>query len=159
LTAAAARLSQRCQWRRRQRWWQLMVAATMASLPLPPMTATVTLALIILALALPWTRIGRQGGGRTVTCLICCCHSHCHWCHLCLHLWDAGTKDDSHCSRQGHHTNFHGQEDVEHHNPIGVEQKKKTHTKPSTVVAMSPPLQLQTATPMLPLLLLLCKQR
>jgi hypothetical protein len=49
-----------------------MPEATMVSLSLPPMMATTTLAVIVLtlALALPWTRIGWQGGGRTVTLVI-----------------------------------------------------------------------------------------
>ncbi len=44
---------------------------TMASLPPPPTTTTAILALIALALALPWTRIGRRGGGRAMMRLIC----------------------------------------------------------------------------------------
>jgi hypothetical protein len=50
-----------------------MAAAMMASLPPPPMTMTAILTLIALALALPWTRIGRRGGGPIVMRLIPCC--------------------------------------------------------------------------------------
>ncbi len=35
-------------------------------------------------LTLSQTRIGRQGGGHPMTCLIHCCHGCCQWCHLCL---------------------------------------------------------------------------
>jgi hypothetical protein len=41
-----------------------MVAVTIASFPPPPTMMTAILALIALAFALSWTRIGRQGGGR-----------------------------------------------------------------------------------------------
>jgi hypothetical protein len=74
--AADVGLSRWHQWRRCQLWQQLMAAATMVSLPPPPTTMTAILALIALALALPWTRIGQQGGGRAMMCLICCCHAN-----------------------------------------------------------------------------------
>jgi hypothetical protein len=51
-----------------------MAAAAMATLPPPPMTATTILALIPLALALPWTRNGLRGGGHAVMHLIFLCH-------------------------------------------------------------------------------------
>jgi hypothetical protein len=89
------------------------------------MTMTAILALITLALALSWTRIGRQGGGRTVTRLINCCHGCCHWRHLCLHSRDDGTKDDGRSNRQGRNPNIHGREEVGNHDPIGVEQQKQ----------------------------------
>jgi hypothetical protein len=101
----------------------LMAAATMASLPPPPTTMTATLDLI--TLALPWTRIGQRGGGRTMTRLICCHHGHCCWCHLCLHLLDNGAKDNGRGDRRGHHANIRSHKEVEHHNPIGVEQQKQ----------------------------------
>ena len=47
-----------------------MRVVMMASLPPPHTTTTATLALIALALALPWTRIGWWGGGRAVMSLI-----------------------------------------------------------------------------------------
>ncbi len=47
-----------------------MAAATMVSLPPTPTMTTAILTLIALALALPWTRIGRRGGGRAVMHLI-----------------------------------------------------------------------------------------
>jgi hypothetical protein len=62
-----------------------MAAATMASLPPPTTTTTAILALITLALALPWTRIRRQGGGHTVMRLIRCCHANL-WLHVPLAL-------------------------------------------------------------------------
>jgi hypothetical protein len=58
-----------------------MAAAIMASLPPSHMTTTAILALIALALALPLTRIGWQGGGRTVMCLICRGHAN-PWLHV-----------------------------------------------------------------------------
>jgi hypothetical protein len=82
---------------------------------------TAILALIALALALPWTRIGWQGGGRALIHLICCCHGHCHWCHLCLHLQDDGGKDDGRNNRQGCTANIQGWEEVGHRDPISVE--------------------------------------
>ncbi len=97
----------------------------MASLPPAVTKMTTIIALIALALALSWTRIGRRGGGPAMTYLICCCHGRCHWCHLCLHSWDDGTKDDGRGNRQGRNTNIHGQEEVGHHDPIGVEQQKQ----------------------------------
>jgi hypothetical protein len=102
------------------------------------------------------------GLGCTLTCLICHRHSHCCWCHLCLRSWSDGAKDNSCGNRQGHHTNILGREEVGHHNPISVEQQKqkqnKTKAKSTTVAATSPPLGLQTATPVLPLLLPLQKK-
>ncbi len=62
-----------------------MAAAVMASLPPPPMTMTAILALIALALALPWTRIGRRGGGRAMMYLIHRCHTN-PWLHVPLAL-------------------------------------------------------------------------
>jgi hypothetical protein len=53
-----------------------MAVATMASSPPPPMMTTAILALIALALALPWTRIRRRGGGRAMNHLIHCCHAY-----------------------------------------------------------------------------------
>jgi hypothetical protein len=102
-----------------------MVVAIMVSLPPPPMTTNATLALIALALALPWTRIGQQSGGCAVMHLICRCHSLCHWRHLCLHLPDDGAKDDGCGNRQGRHANIRGQEEVGHQDPIGMEQQKE----------------------------------
>ncbi len=49
------------------------------------MTTTAILALITLALALPWTRIGRQAGGCSVMRLICHCHAN-PWLHVPLAL-------------------------------------------------------------------------
>jgi hypothetical protein len=98
-----------------------MAVATMESLPMPPTTTTIILALIALALALPWTRIGWQGRGRTMMHLICRCHSCCCWCHLCLHSRDYGAKEDGCGDRQGRNANIHGQEEVGHNDPIGVE--------------------------------------
>jgi hypothetical protein len=45
------------------------------------MTAILTLIALALALALPWTRIGRRGGGRTMMRLICLCHIN-PWLHV-----------------------------------------------------------------------------
>ncbi len=118
-------LSQPRQWWHRQWWRRLMTAATMASLPPPPMTTTTTLALIALALALPWTRIGRQGGGCAMMRHICRCHGCCPWCHLCLHSRDDSAKDNGRGNRQGRHANTRGLEEVGHHDPIGVEQQKQ----------------------------------
>jgi hypothetical protein len=74
---------------------------------------------------LSWTRIGQRGGGCAVMHLICCCHG-CHsWCHLCLHLRDDGAKDNSHSNRQGCNPNIHGQAEMGHHDPIGMEQQKQ----------------------------------
>jgi hypothetical protein len=101
-----------------------MAAATMAYLPPPPTTTTATLVLITLALALPRTRIGWRVGGRPVMRLIRSHHGRRHWCHLCLHLRDNGAKDVGHGNRRGRHANTRGQEEVRHHNPIGVEQQK-----------------------------------
>jgi hypothetical protein len=100
-----------------------MAAATMASLPPPPTTMTAILTLIILAL--PPTRIRQQGGGRTMMLLIRCCHGCCCWRHLCLHSWDGGTKDNGRGDRQGRHANICGREEVEHHDPIGMEQQNQ----------------------------------
>jgi hypothetical protein len=86
-----------------------------------PTTTTAILALIALALALPQTRIGRPGGGHAVTHLIRRCHGRRHWCHLCLHSQDNGTKEDGRGDRQGRNANIHGGEEVGHHDPIGVE--------------------------------------
>ncbi len=96
-----------------------MALGTMVSLPMPPTTMTAILPLI--ALALPRTRIGMRGRGRTVMCLIHRCHGHCRWCHLCLHSRNDGAKEEGRGNRQGHNTDIHGREEVEHHNPIGVE--------------------------------------
>jgi hypothetical protein len=160
-----------------------MAAGTMASLPPPPTMTTATLALI--ALTLPWTRIGQWGGGCTMTCLICRCHGLPCWRHLCLHLREDNAKDDGRGDRRGCHANIRSQKEAEHHDPISVEQQKqkqkqqqnknknkskskdkkkakaktKTKTKSTTVAATSPPLHLQTATPMQPPLLPLHKQR
>jgi hypothetical protein len=60
-----------------------------------------------------------------VTHLICRHHGRPHWCHLCLHSWVDGTKDDGCGDGQGCHTNIHSQEEVGHHEPIGVEQQKQ----------------------------------
>jgi hypothetical protein len=95
------------------------MVATMASLPMPPKTTTAIFALI--ALALPWTRIERWGGGRTMTCLFCCCHGDRRWCHLCRHSQDNGAKEDGHGNRQGRNADNHGQEEVGHYDPIGME--------------------------------------
>jgi hypothetical protein len=130
-----------------------MAAATMASLPPDITTMTTVLAVIALALALSWTRIQQQGGGRAVTRLIRHQHGHCHWRHLCLHSRDNGAKDNGRSNRQGQNPVIHGREEVGHHDPIGVEQQKN---KSTTVAATSPPLRLQTATPVLPPLLPLC---
>jgi hypothetical protein len=62
-----------------------MAAAMMVSLPPPPTTMTAILALIALTLALPWTSIGRQGGGHVVMHLICCRHAK-PWLHVPLAL-------------------------------------------------------------------------
>jgi hypothetical protein len=97
----------------------------MESLPPPPITMAATLALIALALALPWARIGWQGGGRTMMRLFCCSHGLCCWHHLCLRLQDDVTKVDSHGNRQGLHANIRGQEEVGHYNPIGMEHQKQ----------------------------------
>ncbi len=146
----------------------MMTVATMASLLLPPTRTTAILPLIDLALALtlalPWTRIGLQGGGHAMMRLICCHHGHCCWRHLCLCSWNDGAKDDGRGARQGHHANIRSREEVGHHEPIGMAQqkkkkKKKKKKKSTTVTAMSPPLRLQTATPMLHLLQPLRKQR
>ncbi len=101
-----------------------MLVATMASLPLPPTTTIATLTLITLTLALPWTRIGRGGGGHALTHLISFCYSRRQWHHLCLHLQDGGAKDNGRGDRQGNHTNIRGREEVGHHDPIGMEQKQ-----------------------------------
>ncbi len=114
-------LSQRLQWWRCQLWRQLMAAAMMASLPPAIMTMTAILALIALILALSWTRIGRRGGERAVMHLICHCHGRCHWHHLCLHSQDNGAKDNGRGNRRGRNPNIHGQEEVGHHVPIGME--------------------------------------
>ncbi len=102
-----------------------MAAVMMAYLLLPPTTTTATLVLIPLPLAHPWTKIRGQGGGRAVLHLIRCCHGHCHWCHLCLHLKDNGAKDNGYGDRLSRHPNIHGQEEVRHHDPISVEQQKQ----------------------------------
>jgi hypothetical protein len=105
-----------------------MAAATMASSP-PPLTITAAIlaliALIALALALPWTRIEQRGGGRAVTRLIHQRHDHHHSCHLCLHSQNDGIKEDGRGNRHSRNTDIHGQEEVGHHNPIGVEQQKQ----------------------------------
>jgi hypothetical protein len=90
--AAAVGLSRRRQLQHCQLWRWLMAAAMMASLPTPPTTMTAILALI--ALALPQTRIERQGGGRAAMHLIRRCHGCRHWCHLSLHSRDDGAKED-----------------------------------------------------------------
>jgi hypothetical protein len=82
---AVVGLSHRRQWQSRQLWQWLMAAATMASLPPPPTTTTAIIALIALALALPWTRMGRQGGGHAVMCIIRCHHAN-PWLHVPLAL-------------------------------------------------------------------------
>jgi hypothetical protein len=133
----------------------------MASLPPPLTTRIATLTLIALILALPWTRIRRQGRGHALTRLIHHRHGCRCWHHLCRHLGDNGAKDNGHGNRQGHHADIRCQEEVEHHDPIGVEQQKqkqKQKTRSTTVAATSPPLHLQTATPV-QLLLLLCVSR
>ncbi len=102
-----------------------MALATMTSLPPAITTITAILARIALTLALSWTRIRQQGGGRAVTHLICHCHGHRCWRHLCLHSWDNGAKDNGRSNRQGCNPNIHGQEEVGHHDPIGVEQQQQ----------------------------------
>jgi hypothetical protein len=62
-----------------------MAAAMMASLPPPTTVTTKILAIIALALALPWTRKGRRGGGRAKIHLICCLHAN-PWFHVTLAL-------------------------------------------------------------------------
>jgi hypothetical protein len=138
-----------------------MAAPKMASLPPTPTTTTATL-------ALPQTRMGRQGGGHAVTRIICHCHGLCCWRHLCLHLQDNGAKDNGCGDRRGCCVNNRGREEVGHHDPIGMEEQKqqqkqktktKTETKSTTVAAMSQPLHLQTAMPVLLPLMPLRKQR
>jgi hypothetical protein len=119
--------------------------------PTPSMTST--------TLTLPWTRIGWRGGGRAVAHLICCCHGLCHWHHLCLHSRDDGAQDKGCGNIQGCCADNSGQEEVGHHKLIGTEQKKKNRKKINNSDAMSPPLRLQTATPVLPPLMPLHKQR
>ncbi len=97
----------------------------MTSLPPAIMTMTAIPTLIALALAFSRTRIGRQGGGRAVTCHICCHHSCHHWRHLCPHSRDDGAKNGGRGDRRGHSPNIHGWEEVGHHDPIGVEQQKQ----------------------------------
>jgi hypothetical protein len=116
-----------------------MAAATMASLPPDIMTMTAILAVIALAFTLSWTWIRRWGGGRAVTHLICPCHSLHHWRHLCLHSQDDGAKDNGCGDKRGRNPNIQGQEEVGHHNPIGMEEQKqkikknkKTKTKTKT---------------------------
>ena len=60
-------------------------------------------------------------GGRTMTRLICHRHGHRCWCHLCLHSWDNGVKEDSRGNRLGRNANIHGREKVGYQDPIGVE--------------------------------------
>jgi hypothetical protein len=86
---------------------------------------TTILALIALALALPWTRIRWQGGGGVVMHLILHRHGHCCWRHLCLHLRDDGAKDNGCGDRRGRNANIHSWEEVGHQDPIGVEQQKQ----------------------------------
>jgi hypothetical protein len=100
-----------------------MAVAAMASLPPDFTTMSAILAVIALALALSWTRIGRRGGGRALTHLICCCHGCYHWCHLSLPSRDNGAKDNSHSNRRGRNPDIHGQEEVGHHDPIGMKKK------------------------------------
>jgi hypothetical protein len=123
--AAMVGLCQGLRSRRHQLWRRLMAVATMVSLPSPPTTMTAILSLIPLALALPWTRIGWRGGGHAVTRLIHCCHGRRRRRHLCLHSRDDGAKEDGRGDRQGCNTNIHSREEVGHHDPIGMEQKKK----------------------------------
>jgi hypothetical protein len=109
----------------------------MASLPPAIMTMTTIFALIALAFALSWTRIGRWGGGHVVMHLICPCHGcHC-WCHLCFHSWDDSAKDNGRSDRQGPNPDIHGREEVGHHDPIGVEQKKKKKKKKKSITVYS----------------------
>jgi hypothetical protein len=141
--AAAVGLSQRHQWRHHNLWRWLMAVATMVP---PPMTRTATLVLIALAFALPWTRTGWWGGGHAMMCLIRCPHGCHHWCQLCLHLRDDGTKDNGRGDRLGRHTNFRGQEELGHHNPIGIgtekqkqkQNKNKINNSGSNVTASAP---------------------
>jgi hypothetical protein len=91
-----------------------MAVVTMVSLPTPPTTTPAILALIALALSLPWTMLRPQGGRCTMTRLICHHQGCCHWCHLCLHSRDAGVKEDGHADRQGQNANIHGWEEVGH---------------------------------------------
>jgi hypothetical protein len=98
------------QWRHCKLWRWLMAAATVASLPPPPTTTTAILALIALALTLPWTRIGWQGGGRAMMHLIHPCHGCRCWRHLCLHLRNNGSTDGGRSNRRGRTANIHGQE-------------------------------------------------
>jgi hypothetical protein len=102
-----------------------MAAAMMASLPPPSTTMPTTLALIALALALPWTRIGRWGGGPAMMHLFHCHHGRHCCCQLSLHLRVDGAKEDCHGDRRGCHTNIHDQEEVGQHDPIGMEQHKQ----------------------------------
>jgi hypothetical protein len=82
---AVVELSRWRQWWSPQLWQQLMAAATMASLPPPPTTMTAIIAPIALAFALPWTRMGRQGGGCAMMHLIRCHHAN-PWLHVPLAL-------------------------------------------------------------------------
>ena len=76
--------------------------------PPPPTTTTATLSAIALALTLPWTRIGRRGGGRAAT-LLFHCRRGCHWrrrlrClrrRLRLQSQDDGAKKDGRGDRRG----------------------------------------------------------
>ncbi len=56
-----------------------------------------------------------------VTCFTRRCHGCRHWCHLCLHSRDNGAKEESRSDRRGRNADIHSQEEVGHHNPIGVE--------------------------------------
>ncbi len=123
--AAAVGLSQLCQWGCLQQWWQLMVAAMMASLLLPSMTTPTTLTLIAFDLALSQARIKWQGGGLAVTCLINCCHGRCCWPQLCLYSQKDGAKDGGCSNRQSRHANICGWEEVGQHDPIGMEKQKQ----------------------------------
>ncbi len=105
---------------------------------------------LALTLALPQRRIGQQGGGRAVMHLICCCHGHRWWPHFLSPL--AGGQSQGQRAWQ--------QMRPSHQYPWprrgGTPQTHWCGAKKSTTVtAMSPPLRLQTAMPMLPLLLLL----
>jgi hypothetical protein len=116
---------------------------------------TAILALIALALALPWTRIGQCGEGRAVMHLIYCCHGCCCWRHLCPHSRDDGAKDNGHSKRRCRNANIHGWEEVGHHNLIGVEQQKQKHKQKSQLPnhASPPPLYFHMPLPKIVLLL------
>jgi hypothetical protein len=124
------------------------------------MTATLALIALALALALPWTRIRRQGGGPAMKHLILCHNGSCpcrH--HLCLHLHDGGTKDKGHGNRQGPQANIVAKKRWDTTTPSAWSNKNKNKNKSTTMVVTSPPLRLQKATLVLPPPLPLHKQR